>query len=330
MAETKGKYRLVGKAVQGTNTVGYKISELSTGREMLVRKDVMAYLVGMGAVQDCIGQLYNDSVLYRGQNGMEFKNLAVDKVGNTKQAPSQISDSPVNVTGIPAEEQGIDYSSPEGLEMTQEAIEDIFRRVGLAYKFLFDRKEYSVINYGDYVCLGFTYRGVICSAKIHRDDTTKYIFEFDNNDTNEVISKSFSLEDSKGRNDEIRHLAGYLVDMIKMKILSLQNSQDHQKHYALIKRKVQPDDMIVVLHVMANSILQKKRFEERDMGSNSRTSMYIRSELQAEDMNLQVKVVELNSTAIEDRQPRVTVTYNKQSQEFRNAGSAIDYLKTLL
>lgn len=48
--KSKEKFRLVGKIVDGTHTAGYKVSDLASGKEMSVKKDVMAYLVGAGAV----------------------------------------------------------------------------------------------------------------------------------------------------------------------------------------------------------------------------------------------------------------------------------------
>lgn len=83
MEQTKtkpaGNYDVVGKVMRGPKTIGYTIS--SGGKELTVKDDVMAFLVGKGVINNCTGQLYEDDVLYRGQNGFDFRSLPIKRIG---------------------------------------------------------------------------------------------------------------------------------------------------------------------------------------------------------------------------------------------------------
>lgn len=75
-------YKLTGKLVSGAKTIGYKLN--NGEKEINVTSDVMAFLVGKGVINNCDGQLYRSDVLYRGKNGLEFKSLPIERVGNAK------------------------------------------------------------------------------------------------------------------------------------------------------------------------------------------------------------------------------------------------------
>lgn len=75
------QYTVVGKMVDGVKTVGYCIKDINTNKEINVKKDVMAFLVGKGAVQDCTAQLYQDQLLYRGNSNLSMESLPIIKVG---------------------------------------------------------------------------------------------------------------------------------------------------------------------------------------------------------------------------------------------------------
>lgn len=71
------EYVLVGRYMDGRRVTGYHLQDISTGKNGQYSVDQFAYLVGRGQVTNCTGQIYQDTVLYRGANGTEINSLPV-------------------------------------------------------------------------------------------------------------------------------------------------------------------------------------------------------------------------------------------------------------
>jgi len=77
MGAKRTEYALVGRYMSGKTVVGYHLQALETGKNGRYTNEQFAYLVGRDQVVNCSGQIYNDTVLYRGTNGTEINALPV-------------------------------------------------------------------------------------------------------------------------------------------------------------------------------------------------------------------------------------------------------------
>ena len=79
-SENNIKYQAVGKIERGTETIGYKLKQLSNGEIKQFTRDQVIYLVGRNQVENLEGQLYKDKVLLRGADTLASEKIAIDNV----------------------------------------------------------------------------------------------------------------------------------------------------------------------------------------------------------------------------------------------------------
>ena len=79
MGARRTEYALVGRYMDGKRVVGYHLQSADTGKNGRYTPEQFAYLVGRDQVVNCSGQIYNDTVLYRGKNGTEINSLPVQQ-----------------------------------------------------------------------------------------------------------------------------------------------------------------------------------------------------------------------------------------------------------
>ena len=61
-------YQIVGRQMAGKEATGYYIQSSEDGREKLLTREQIIYLVGRGQITNCTGQIYQDKVLLRGES----------------------------------------------------------------------------------------------------------------------------------------------------------------------------------------------------------------------------------------------------------------------
>ena len=69
-------YQIVGRQMAGKEATGYYIQSSEDGREKLLTREQIIYLVGRGQITNCTGQIYQDKVLLRGE-GISLESLPV-------------------------------------------------------------------------------------------------------------------------------------------------------------------------------------------------------------------------------------------------------------
>lgn len=79
MGAKRTEYAVVGRYMDGKKVTGYHLQSIETGKNGRYSTEQFAYLVGRGQVINCEGQIYNDSVIYRGKNGTEISALPVQQ-----------------------------------------------------------------------------------------------------------------------------------------------------------------------------------------------------------------------------------------------------------
>ena len=94
MAAKRAEYQIVGRYMDGKEVTAYHLQSIDTGKSGRYTREQVAYLVGRGQITNCIGQLYQDKVILRG-NGMNLDDLPVqyedgksrnmDKLGRVKK-----------------------------------------------------------------------------------------------------------------------------------------------------------------------------------------------------------------------------------------------------
>lgn len=94
MAAKRTEYQIVGRYMDGKEVTAYHLQSIDTGKSGRYTREQIIYLVGRGQITNCVGQLYQDKVILRG-NGMNLDDLPVqyedgksrnmDKLGRVKK-----------------------------------------------------------------------------------------------------------------------------------------------------------------------------------------------------------------------------------------------------
>lgn len=69
-------YSLIGRAMDGSEVSGYFLRDTKTMGTKFVTKEQMAFLVGGKRVENCTGQLYENSVIFRGV-GFDIRSMPI-------------------------------------------------------------------------------------------------------------------------------------------------------------------------------------------------------------------------------------------------------------
>lgn len=83
-----GKYNIVGRQVNGTNTVGYLVVDVATNRRGVLPRDMVYKLAIDKQINDVIAQVYNGKVVMKGVKQKITELPRYDMAGNRIESPS--------------------------------------------------------------------------------------------------------------------------------------------------------------------------------------------------------------------------------------------------
>lgn len=82
MGAKRTEYQIVGRYMNGKEVTAYHLQSMESGKSGKYTREQVAYLVGRNQITNCIGQIYQDKVLLRG-NGMSLEDLPVQQEDGT-------------------------------------------------------------------------------------------------------------------------------------------------------------------------------------------------------------------------------------------------------